>query len=222
MALQITYLGHSGFVFQAGEHAIAVDPFLTDNPVAKHKPEQIKCQYIGLTHGHEDHVGDTVAIAKANKATVIAAYELAIHLGEQGCKIDPGNPGGKVKTAFGWVAFTQAFHSSSNGGKYMGQPTGLVIHIGNTTIYHCGDTGLFSDMKLIGEIYKPDVACIPIGDRFTMGPELASKAAEFIRPKTAIPIHYKTFDMLVQDASGFKPEGVKVKVLQPGEAWNYS
>jgi L-ascorbate metabolism protein UlaG (beta-lactamase superfamily) len=131
------------------------------------------------------------------------------------------NPGGKVKTDWGWVAFTQAFHSSSHGGQYMGNPCGVVMNLGGVTLYHCGDTGLFSDMKMIGEIYKPDIACIPIGDLFTMGPELATKAAEWIHPRVAIPIHYKTFPLLVQDASGFRPKGVEVKELAPGEAWSF-
>jgi L-ascorbate metabolism protein UlaG (beta-lactamase superfamily) len=220
MPLHITYLGHSGFVFDDLESAVAVDPFLTDNPVATMKPAEIRCRYIALTHGHFDHVGDTVEIAKANKATVIAAYELAELIGARGVETDPGNPGGKVPTAFGWVAFTPAFHSSSSDGKYAGMPCGLVIHIGGVTVYHCGDTALFGDMKLIGEIYRPDIACIPIGDRYTMGPELATRAAEFIRPRIVIPIHYKTWPALVQDASGLKPQGIEVKEMAPGERWD--
>jgi L-ascorbate metabolism protein UlaG (beta-lactamase superfamily) len=98
-------------------------------------------------------------------------------------------------------------------------PCGFVVHIGGATIYHCGDSGLFGDMQLIGEIYKPDVACIPIGDRFTMGPDLATRAAEMIKPKVAIPIHYKTWPVLVQEAVGFRPKGVKVKEMKPGESW---
>ena len=104
----------------------------------------------------------------------------------------------------------------------MGLPCGLIVNMGGATVYHCGDTALFGDMKLIGEIYKPDIACIPIGDRFTMGPELGTRAAEFIKPKVAIPIHYATFPgMLVPDASGFTPTGVEVKILEPGETWRY-
>lgn len=223
MSVNITFLGHSGFLFEGGGHALAVDPFLTGNPLAKHKPDQIKCKHVALTHGHADHVGDTLAIATANNATVIAVYEIAMYLNGKGVEnVQPGNPGGKIKTDFGWVAFTHAFHSSSYEDHYMGMPCGLVIHIGGVTIYHCGDTGLFGDMKLIGEIYKPDIACIPIGDRFTMGPELATKAAEMIRPKVAIPIHYKTFpDYLISDPSGFKPSGVEVKIIDPGDSWNY-
>lgn len=222
MTLNITYLGHSGFLFDDGKHVLAVDPFLTGNPLARHKPADIRCQYVALTHGHGDHLGDTVAIAKANGATVIACWEITEYLGEQGIqRLEPGNPGGRIVTDFGWVAFTQAYHSASFEGRYMGNPCGLVIQIGGATVYHGGDTGLFSDMKLIGEIYRPQIACIPIGDRFTMGPELASKAAEWIRPKVAIPIHYKTFGLLRQNAEGFAPAGVEVKELEPGQTWRF-
>ncbi len=221
MAITLTFLGHAGFTIDDGSHKLAIDPFLTDNPVAKHKPEDITCTYVALTHGHPDHFGDTVTIAKANDAPVLAAFEICEYLGEHGCKTDPGNPGGRIVTDFGWVAFTQAFHSSSYDGRYMGMPCGLVVHVGDVTLYHCGDTTIFSDMKLIGEIYKPDIAMIPIGDRFTMGPELATLAAQLIQPKVAIPIHYGTWPLLVPDASLFQPKGVEVKVLEPGEEWSY-
>lgn len=221
MPLRITFLGHAGLLLADGRHAVAIDPFLTGNPVATMKPAEVRCQAIVLTHGHEDHVGDTAEIAKANGATVYGAFELAGFLGEQGCKVEPGNPGGKIDAPFGFVAFTQAFHSSSYKGRYMGMPCGVVVRLGDCTVYHCGDTALFGDMKLIGEIYKPDIACIPIGDRFTMGPQLGAKAAELIRPKVAIPIHYKTWPLLAQSADEFTPSGVEVKVMQPGETWEY-
>jgi L-ascorbate metabolism protein UlaG (beta-lactamase superfamily) len=174
-----------------------------------------------LTHGHADHFGDTVAIAKANNATVYAANEICEYLGEQGLTCEPGNPGGKINGPFGWVAFTQAFHSSSYNGQYMGMPCGVVVHIGGKTVYHLGDTALFGDMKLLGEIYKPDIALIPVGDRFTMGPELGTMAAEMIKPKVAVPIHYGTWPLLAPDASGFEPKGVDVKVMAAGESWSY-
>jgi L-ascorbate metabolism protein UlaG (beta-lactamase superfamily) len=222
MGVTITSLGHAGFLLDDGKHCLAIDPFLTGNPVAVQKAEDIRCQYIVLTHGHADHLGDTVAIAKANDATVVAAFEIVNYCGEQGIeKIEPGNPGGKIKTDFGWVAFTQAFHSSSYEGRYMGMPCGVVVNIGGVTVYHCGDTGLFSDMKLLGEIYKPDIACIPVGDRFTMGPELGKMAAELINPKVAIPIHYGTWPLLTSDISAFTPAGMEVKVLEAGETWRY-
>ncbi len=223
MSVTITFLGHAGFLLESGDHRVAIDPFLTGNPIATMKAEDVRCDFIALTHGHADHIGDTVAIAKANGAAVAAAFEICDYLATKGVeKCEPGNPGGKITTDFGWIAFTQAFHSSSFEGQYMGQPCGVVVNLGGVTVYHCGDTALFSDMKLIGEIYKPDIACIPIGDRFTMGPELGAKAAEFIRPKIAIPIHYGTFPgMLVPDASGFNPSGVEVKILEPGESWKF-
>lgn len=223
MSVTVTYLGHSGVLLSDGKHTLAIDPFLTGNPVAVHKPADIRCDAIALTHGHADHVGDTLAIAKANRCPVIAAFELCNFVQEQGHDlIEPGNPGGRVYTDFGYVAFTPAFHSSSYEGRYMGQPCGLVINIGGMKLYHAGDTALFSDMKLIGEVAQPTVAFLPVGDRFTMGPKLATRAAEFVKPKWAVPIHYKTWPLLVSDISDFKPQGVQVKELQPGETWQVS
>lgn len=222
MPVNITFLGHAGFLLDDGRHAVAIDPFLTDNPVAKHKPKDIRCQTIALTHGHADHVGDTVAIAKANKAKVLASYELATYLCEQGCDAEGANPGGEIKTDFGYIAFTQAFHSSSYEGRYMGLACGVIVNIGGATFYHTGDTTIFGDMQLIGQVYKPDIAAIPVGDRFVMGPALATRAAELIRPRVAIPMHYGTWPILAPDAKGFDPHGVQVKVLQPGETWRYT
>lgn len=217
MSITLTFLGHAGALLEDGKYAVAIDPFLTGNPTAARKPAELRCTHIVLTHGHSDHLGDTVCLAQTNKATVYAGYELALYLEEQSVNAEPGNPGGRIAADFGWVAFTQAFHSSSYEGRYLGVACGAMVHLGGVTVYHCGDTGLFGDMALLGEIYRPDIALIPIGDRFTMGPELASRAAELIRPKIAVPIHYQTFPALVQDASRFQPKGVEVKVLRPGE-----
>lgn len=221
MAVTVTFLGHAAFLLSDGKHVVAIDPFLTDNPVATMGPDDVKCNFIALTHGHSDHIGDTVSIAKKNDATVYAAFEIYQFLGEQGVTAEPGNPGGKITTDFGWVAFTPAFHSSSYEGRYMGMPCGVVVNLGGVTVYHLGDTGLFSDLKLMGELYQPDIALIPTGDRFTMGPELATKAAEWIKPKVAVPMHYATWPLLLPDASGFVPEGVDVKVMAPGDIWEY-
>lgn len=222
MPVNVTYLGHSGFLLDDGKCAVAVDPFLTGNPLAQHKPADIKCQYVALTHGHADHLGDTAAIAKANGATLIAVFEVCEFLVGAGVtKTEPGNTGGTIPTEFGSVTFVQAFHSSNYQGRYMGAACGLVIRIGGVTFYHCGDTALFSDLKLIGDLFQPDVAAIPVGDRFTMGPEHAARAAELIRPRVAIPIHYKTFPLLAQDISKFAPAGVEVNVLAPGQSHRY-
>jgi len=223
MSMKLTYLGHAGFILEDGSHCVVIDPFLTGNPLAVTKPQDVKAGHIVLTHGHEDHVGDTQAIAEANDAVIYAPFELVGYFGEQGIdadKLQPANPGGKIETDFGYVALTQAFHSSSYEGRYMGPACGAVVQIGGVTVYHCGDTCLFSDMKLIGEIYRPDVALIPAGDRFTMGPQQAATAAEFIRPKVAVPMHYGTFPIITDDISAFRPSGIEVKVMKPGEQWN--
>ncbi len=219
MSLEITYLGHAGFRLAAGEHALVVDPFLTGNPKAVHEPGDIRCTHIALTHGHADHLGDAVAISKANGAPIFAAFELAEYCSELGAAaVEPMNPGGQVATPFGFVALTQAFHSSSHEGRYLGMPCGVVARIGERTVYHLGDTGLFSDLKLLGELYRPDVAFVPIGDRFTMGPAQASRAAELVGAPLAIPIHYNTWPPIEQNPADFAPRGVEARVLEPGQS----
>ena len=216
----ITFLGHAAFSISDGTHTVLVDPFLTGNPLAEAAGITADAQnptHIALTHGHEDHVGDTVAIAKRTGATVIGGFELCNLLGEQGLEnLDPANPGGGVPTPFGRVDLTFAYHSSSFQGQYAGQPAGLVIRIGGKTIYHAGDTGLFSDMKLIGEIHKPDLAILPIGDRFTMGPADAARAAGLVGAPVAIPCHWNTWPPIAQDPADFNPAGVEVRVLEVG------
>ena len=220
MSVTITFFGHSAFALEADGTRVLIDPFLTGNPLAEQagiRADDQAADAIVLTHGHGDHLGDTVPIAKRTGATVYCAFEVHEYLQEQGVeKTEPGNPGGRIESPWGWVAFTQAFHSSSFGGRYMGQPMGAVVRLGGKTVYHCGDTGLFSDMKLLGEIYRPDVAMVPIGDRFTMGPELATRAAEMIAAPIVIPVHYQTFGLLRQDSAGFAPRGVEVRELAPG------
>lgn len=231
MPTQVTFLGHSGFVLDHAGRRVAIDPFLIGNPVARHKPADLDVQAIVLTHGHSDHVGDTVPIAKRTGAKVYGVFELCNLLAEMGVpetQLERGNPGGEIRTPFGSVAFTQAFHSSSYEGRYTGQPTGVVVRFDQSgadapfTFHHLGDTALFSDLKLIGEIYRPDVCAIPCGDRFTMGPALAKRAAEFVRPRFAIPVHHSTWPLLTSDLRAFTPDGVTVKQLAPGETWDYA
>ena len=204
---KLTYLGHDVFVLEHEDTRIIFDPFLTGNPTATAKPEDIKVDYVLLTHGHGDHLGDGIRIAKANDATVVAPYELATYCGSQGCKAHPMYIGGSYQFPFGRVKLTIAHHGSGaeidGGMAYMGNPCGFLVTIGGKTVYHAGDTGLFLDMQLIGEMNDIDIALLPIGDNFTMGIDDAVKAVEFLKPELAIPMHYKTFDVIDVDPKEF-------------------
>ena len=223
MSITLTFHGQSCFLLDDGTNSLLIDPFFTDNPVAVIAAEDISCTHIAITHGHFDHFADCEAIAKANNATVYGAYEICEYLGEQGYeKSEPGNPGGRIEAPFGSVSFTQAFHSSSYKGRYMGMPCGLMIEFSGAMIYHAGDTALFSDMELLGQMYQPDVAMFPIGDRFTMGPEMAAAAAEMIGAGTSIPMHYNTWPPIKVDVSRFAPQDTDVLIMEPGDSVDLS
>jgi len=197
---KLTFLSHAAFLLESDSATILIDPFLSGNPLATVKPEEVACDYILLTHGHGDHIGDTVTIAKRNNATVIANYEIATWCGKQGITVHPMHIGGAHEFPFGRVKLTIAHHGSGyetdDGMIYMGNPAGALITTADKTIYHAGDTALFLDMKLIGEMNRIDLALLPIGDNFTMGIDDAVKAVDFLNPKLAIPMHYKTFDLI--------------------------
>jgi L-ascorbate metabolism protein UlaG (beta-lactamase superfamily) len=202
--VRLTYLGHSAFLLEDGDRSVAVDPFLTGNPKAARSAEEIAPQTILLTHAHGDHVGDTVAIARRTGATVIATFELGTYFAKQGIKTVPANHGGTVAFDGGTTKFVPAWHTSSYTDEFLapGVPAGHVVRFGGKTVYFSGDTCLFGDMALIGE-EGLDVAVIPIGDLYTMGPADAVKAARLLRAGLVIPCHYNTFQAIEQDANAF-------------------
>lgn len=224
--MKVTYFGHSAFLIQTAKHSILIDPFLNDNPLSPVKANEVKCDYIILSHAHEDHIGDTIAIAKANKATVIAMYELAMYVGSHDINVSPMSIGGRAQFPFGDVKLTIAHHSSCIPGKdgqflYMGSATGIVLRADGRTVYHAGDTGLFMDMQQIGKDNAIDLAMLPIGDTFTMGIDDAVQAAQWLHPKRVMPIHYNTFDMIKADPHAFAKKidaaGMQGMVMKPGE-----
>lgn len=219
--IKLIYHGHSVFEIVSGNNNIIIDPFFSGNPVAKVKAADIKSNFVVLTHAHGDHLGDAFDIAKRNKATVIAVNELANLAAEKGCIAHNMHIGGGFNFPFGRLKFTIAHHgSSSPDGRYMGEPAGVVIMMDGKNIYHAGDTGLFLDMKLIGEITPLDAALVPIGDNFTMGIDDAVKAVEFLNPKLAVPMHYNTFGIIEADPEEFKRKvesiGKKCQVIPFG------
>ncbi|UAL46521.1 metal-dependent hydrolase [Sutcliffiella horikoshii] len=223
--MKVSYHGHSVVKVEAKGKTILFDPFITGNGLTDLKADDVKVDVILLTHGHNDHVGDTVDLALKNDALVIAPFELAEYLGWQGVKVHEMHIGGAHEFDFGKVKLTQAFHGSSYTDYetktivYTGMPSGILLTIDGKTIFHAGDTALFSDMKMIGELNDIDVAFLPIGDNFTMGPDDAVLAAKWLNACTVVPIHFNTFPVIEQNPQEFVsklPEGVG-KVLEVGE-----
>jgi L-ascorbate metabolism protein UlaG (beta-lactamase superfamily) len=223
--MNLIWLGHSAFRIETGAAIILIDPFLRGNRkfALDFAAATAGATHILLTHGHDDHVGDTVEIAKATGAEVLSNFEVCMYLAAQGvAKINPGNTGGTIACGDFSVSFTQALHSSSTivDGRfiYLGNPMGLVVTPREgPTLYHMGDTEIFSDMALVNERYQPKIGLVPVGDRFTMGGKTAAEAVRrYFAFDAAVPCHYGTFDLLAQDPSEFVAAvGAKPKVFVP-------
>ncbi len=222
--MKITYLSHSCFLVETAAARLVIDPFLTGNSLAPLAAADVKCDYILLSHGHEDHTGDALQIALANEATIIANYEIAEYFAAKGAKTHGMNPGGAFAFPFGRVKLTLAHHTSSmNAGLaplYMGVACGLLVEADGKRLYHAGDTALFLDMQLIGR-GGLDLALLPIGDNFTMGPEDAVEALDLLKPRLAAPMHFNTWPPIAQDADAFvraaAARGHRVQALRPGD-----
>jgi L-ascorbate metabolism protein UlaG (beta-lactamase superfamily) len=220
--MDVTFLGHACFSLSNGDTTVLIDPFLSGNPKAAIAAEDVPATTILLTHGHADHIGDTVAIAKRTGAPVVAIVELASEIGEEGVDVHDPNLGGTVKFDWGWAKLVPAWHTSTTPKGTVNTPAGLLINFEETIIYHLGDTCLFSDMQLVGRRTPIDVALMCIGGHFTMDRTDAVEAAKLIGAKTVIPCHYNTFPTIETDAEAFKSDvesaaGCGAIVLEPGE-----
>lgn len=219
--MKLRFLGQSGFQITSGDHEVVVDPFMSQNPATPADPSEVSPSHVLLTHAHGDHYGDTPAIAERTGATVVGAVEIANYVSARGMKAHGMNIGGSFAFPFGRLQFTPAWHSSSfPDGTYGGMPTGIVLEMDGVRLYHAGDTALFGDMGLIGR-KGLDLAIVPIGDFFTMGPDDALEAVKLLAPKAVIPVHYNTFDAIAQDAQAFKARvesetDARCIVLDPG------
>jgi L-ascorbate metabolism protein UlaG (beta-lactamase superfamily) len=217
----IKWLGHSVFELDIDGKRILIDPFISDNPACPVGVEDIKADIVCVTHDHHDHLGDSIEICKRTGATFVGAFELGVYAESEGVKdVVAMNIGATLGVKGVEVTMVPAFHSSTRG-----PSVGFVVGIGDLRVYHAGDTGLFSDMKLIAELYKPRVACFPIGGYYTMGPREAAEAAQLVSPQLVFPMHYRTFPVLEQTADGFlefmRKLGLekRVVVLEPGQAY---
>lgn len=224
--MKLTYFGQSAFRVEIGKSVIMIDPFLSDNPIYDGTWEDAAqgTTHVILTHGHDDHIGDTVEICKANDATLMSNFEICTHLNKKGVEnYDPGNIGGTLVADDFTCSFVRADHSSSSCADgeivYLGNPAGLILKGGGKTLYHMGDTDIFSDMGLINELYEPDFGIVPVGDRFTMRGRVAALACKrYFKFKTVIPCHFATFPMLAATPDEFVEAmgNEKVDVLDVG------
>jgi L-ascorbate metabolism protein UlaG (beta-lactamase superfamily) len=227
--MRLTYFGHSCFLVETRQARLVLDPFFNENPLSPIKSKDIRCDYVLLTHGHDDHSADALEIAQRCDATIVANFEIAEYFAAKGAKTHGMNPGGAFTFPFGRVKLTIAHHTSSLGSAlnpiYLGTACGLVVQADGKTLYDAGDTALFLDMQLIG---RPglDAALIPIGDNFTMGPEDAIAALDFLKPKVAVPIHYNTWPVIAQDPHAFasraRQSGHHVQAMSPGDVLDLS
>jgi L-ascorbate metabolism protein UlaG (beta-lactamase superfamily) len=223
--VEIRYLGHAAFELTHEGTTLLIDPFLTGNPKAAASADELEATAILVSHGHGDHVGDAVAIAKRTGAPVVAIVELARELGQEGIDVFGPNLGGTVKFDWGWVKLVPAWHTSTTSKGTVSTPAGLLVDFGGKTIYHLGDTCLFSDLALVGKRGNPiDVALMCIGGHYTMDRWDAVEAANLIGARRVIPCHYNTFPPIETDAQAFKADveattSSEVVVLAPGESY---
>jgi L-ascorbate metabolism protein UlaG (beta-lactamase superfamily) len=221
--MEVRFLGHACFELADGDATVLIDPYLSGNPKAAISADDAAATTILLTHGHGDHLGDTVAIAKRTGAPVVAIVELAGEIGEEGVDVFNPNLGGTVKFDWGWVKLVPAWHTSTTPKGTVNTPAGLLINFQDTIVYHLGDTCLFSDLQLVGKHHPIDVALMCIGGHFTMDRVDAVDAAQLVGAKTVIPCHYNTFPPIETDAQAFKSDvesatRSNVVVLDPGES----
>ena len=223
----VRYLGHTCFTVAEGDDAVIFDPFLEGNPQAPVGADEVDVTAVLPSHGHSDHIGDTVRIAKRCDALVIAPYELAVYCERQGCRTHPLHIGGGHDFPFGRVKLTQALHGSGIMDQeipiYTGPPCGFLVTMGGKTVYYAGDTGLFGDMKLIGDLNDIELALLPIGDNFTMGIDDAAEAVKLIRPAKVVPMHYRTFDVIEAEPEEFAQKvaaqtSAQCIVMAPGDS----
>jgi L-ascorbate metabolism protein UlaG (beta-lactamase superfamily) len=226
--MDIRFLGHACFELSDGDTSVLIDPFLTGNPNAAASADELSPSTILVTHGHADHIGDSVAIAKRLSAPVVAITELANEIGEEGVDVFDPNLGGTVEFDWGWVRLVPAWHTSTTPKGTVNTPAGMVINFGGKTVYHLGDTALFSDLSLVSRRDEVDVALMCIGGHYTMDRHDAVHAADFVQAHTVIPCHYDTFPPIETDAQAFKADveaktsyesraSEKVVILEPGD-----